>query len=193
MGSSEGIGHLLLFYVFILMASLTVMNMLVGVLVEVVKVVSTVEKEQLQVNFVKHRLFHMIEQCAVDGNGDGRISKSEFETLLQKPAAAKALHDVGVDVVGLVDFMDFLFQDGRELSFADFMEMVLSLRGTNVATVKDIVDLRKCVMSELSRLEEPFRSFDLAAGGCSGGTQVWDLDGNVESDGTRLTNVEIAN
>merc|ERR1719498_1079429 len=40
-----------LFLLFILLASLTVMNMLVGVIVEVVSVVSAVEHETLKVNF----------------------------------------------------------------------------------------------------------------------------------------------
>lgn len=146
----EHFGLRALFLLFILLASLTVMNMLVGVLVEVVSVVSSVEKEQLQVNFVKTRLFQMTEQ--MDANRDGLISKYEFEMLLQNPEAARALRDVGVDVVGLVDFHDFLFQDAPDLTFANFMEVVLSLRGTNRATVKDIVDLRKFLSMELGRL-----------------------------------------
>jgi hypothetical protein len=142
----------LLFYFFILMASLTVMNMLVGVLVEVVKVVSTVEKEELQVNFVKNRVASMITD--LDQNSDGKISKAEFEVLLKNAAATRALHDVGVDVVGLVDYHDYLFADDAELTFGMFMEIVLSLRGSNGATVKDIVDLWKLVLFEMERLQK---------------------------------------
>jgi len=147
------LGHILLFYLFILVASLTVMNMLVGILVEVVKVVSLVEKEQLQVNWVKDRLCAVTGHFRLDDGGEAQISKAEFEVLIQKPEAAKALHDVGVDVVGLVDFVDFLFKNDEDISFASFMETVLSLRGTNGATVKDVVDLRKCMMVEFARHE----------------------------------------
>jgi len=144
-----------LFLVFILLASLTVMNMLVGVLVEVVSVVSSVEKEQLQVNFVKSRLAQIMEDHALDANGDGKVSRAEFEMLLGNPEAARALRDVGVDVIGLVDYHDFLFADGSDsFSFENFMQVVLSLRGSNKSTVKDVVDLRKFMMSELSRIEE---------------------------------------
>lgn len=145
-------GAVFLFYM--LLGSLTVMNMLVGVLVEVVSVVSSVEKEQMVVNFVKVQLQQMMQTSGLDANHDNLISKSEFQTLLEKPEAARALQDVGVDVVGLVDFTDFIFKDGVELSFPNFMEMVLQLRGSNTATVKDIVDFRKFVMNELGRLEE---------------------------------------
>jgi hypothetical protein len=142
------LGHMLLFYLFVLVASLTVMNMLVGVLVEVVKVVSLVEKEQLQVQYVKDRLALVTGDFRVDDGGEAQISKGEFEALIQTPEAAKALHDVGVDVVGLVDFLDFLFPEDRPLSFPEFMESILELRGGNKATVKDIVDLRAFIRKE---------------------------------------------
>merc|ERR1719482_770886 len=60
---------------FILFASLTVMNMLVGVLVEVVSVVSAVEKEELNVAYVKDRLKTIVEACnTMDIDGDHNIS-----------------------------------------------------------------------------------------------------------------------
>jgi hypothetical protein len=48
-----------------------------------------------------------------------------------------------------VDFADFLFEEQTELSFATFMELVLSLRGTNTSTVKDIIDLRKFILTTM--------------------------------------------
>lgn len=138
---------------FILLATLTVMNMLVGVLCEVVSVVSSVEKEQLTVNYVKAQLIRMFEDHGVDAQGEGGISKSEFDKLLVRPDAARIIQEIGVDVVGLVDFSDYVFRDGIQINFADFMELVLQLRGTNNATVKDIVDLRRYVLQELSSLQ----------------------------------------
>jgi len=54
----------------------------------------------------------------------------------------------------LMDFTEFIFGDvteAKELSFPDFMDMILQLRGSNTATVKDVVDLRKMFISELAR------------------------------------------
>lgn len=53
MDESPLFGIMILFY--ILLASLTVMNMLIGVLCEVVGIVSAVEKETMTVNYVKQR------------------------------------------------------------------------------------------------------------------------------------------
>jgi hypothetical protein len=140
--------------VYILLAGLTVMNMLVGVLCEVVSVVSSVEKESLLVNYVKGTLQHMLTTSGIDTDGDQLIAKNEFGRLLQFEGAAKAIQEVGVDVVGLMDCTDFIFKDGKALSFPEFMDMILQLRGTNTATVKDIVDLRRYVTGELDMMDQ---------------------------------------
>lgn len=145
--------------VYILLAGLTVMNMLVGVLCEVVSVVSSVEKESLLVNYVKGTLQHMLATSGIDVDGDQRIAKNEFGSLLQFEGAAKAIQEVGVDVVGLMDFTDFIFKDGKALSFPEFMDMILQLRGTNTATVKDIVDLRRYVTIELDMMDQRICDF----------------------------------
>merc|ERR1719158_36738 len=70
--------------IFILLGSLTVMNMLVGVLVEVVSVVSAVEKEELKLTFVKTQLFQMIRKCGMEATEDMMVSKQDFEYLFLK-------------------------------------------------------------------------------------------------------------
>merc|ERR1712119_167324 len=99
------------------------MNMLVGVLVEVVSVVSSVEIEQLAVSDVKHKLTSMYNDLDRDQNAT--ISRLEFEGLLTLPEAAKIIQDIGVDVVGLVDFADVIFPEDTELGFTDFMDVLL--------------------------------------------------------------------
>lgn len=145
----ENWGMAAMMLLFILISTLTVMNMLVGVLCEVVSVVSAVEKEQMTVQFVKTKLLSLLEDTGIDQDGNKLLSKREFETLLLMPEGARIIQEVGVDVVGLVDFADHIFKDGVELSFPDFMELVLQLRGSNTATVRDVVDLRKFVTTQL--------------------------------------------
>lgn len=133
--------------IFILLSSLTIMNMLVGVLCEVISVVSAVEKEQMQLSFVKNKILELIQEHEIDIDeaDDYRISREEFEHLLLEPKGARAIQEVGVDVVVLIDLMDHLWGQHDKLSVADLLELVLSLRGSNTATVRDVVDLRKFV------------------------------------------------
>lgn len=77
--------------------------------------------------------------------------------LLDISDAVKALDNVGVDPVALVDFADIIFDDIDEdgsISFGDFMSTVFALRGKNQATVKDIVDVRKYMQREIASLED---------------------------------------
>lgn len=151
----ENVFYALLFLFYILVVSITVMNMLVGVLVGVVNTVAAVEKEQLMVNFVQTNLCSLLENQKIDRDNSGTISRDEFEDLIQLPEAMRSLTQMGVDVVGLVDLADFIFQDyhykDREIPFADFMELIMQLRGSNQATVKDIVDLRKFITQEINK------------------------------------------
>mmetsp|Transcript_28296 Transcript_28296/g.75525 ORF Transcript_28296/g.75525 Transcript_28296/m.75525 type:complete len:467 (+) Transcript_28296:803-2203(+) len=149
-----GNSHILLGMImlsFILMATLTVLNMLVGVLVEVVSVVATVEREELTMASVKSNMERLFEMTGLDVDSNSCVSRLEFENLLEIPEAVKMIHEVGVDVVGLIDYADMIFEGyQKELSFAEFFDVLLSLRGNNAATVKDIVDLRKFVYSTMS-------------------------------------------
>merc|ERR1740129_1694619 len=94
---------------------------------------------------------------ALDASQDGRISKAEFLKILDKPDAIRLLHDVDVDVYCLVDLVPSIFTeeclDGvsepveKDMDFEGLMEVVLELRGSNVATVRHVMELRKAMRS----------------------------------------------
>jgi len=159
----EEVQKVSLFYVFlldlfILAAALTVMNMLVGVLCEVVSAVAAFEREEINLSLVKSKVERIFNELGLDKNNNKMISKREFVQIVDNREAARAIQDLGVDVVGLVDFAEVFFSAdtddetySKELSFSEFMEAVVSLRGSNTATVKDIIDLRKVVMNSMSK------------------------------------------
>ncbi|CAE8648001.1 unnamed protein product [Polarella glacialis] len=149
----------MLFFAFIVAGALSVMNMLIGVLCEVVSAVAAVEKEQMIVTFVKSKVKLIMHE--IDANNDGLISSYEFVQLMQRQDCVLALQEVGVDPEGLIDFADFIFQDPnsdnpkesapRQLAVEEFLDIVLQLRGSNTVTVKDMVDFRKHVIVLLKR------------------------------------------
>eukprot|EP00401_Gymnodinium_catenatum_P027053 CAMPEP_0117558294 /NCGR_PEP_ID=MMETSP0784-20121206/52759_1 /TAXON_ID=39447 /ORGANISM="" /LENGTH=467 /DNA_ID=CAMNT_0005355613 /DNA_START=78 /DNA_END=1478 /DNA_ORIENTATION=- len=152
-----------LFFVFVLLASLTMMNMLIAVVCELVSNVATVETEERSISLVKEKLQTLMKDFEADQDQDNMISKQEFVLLLSRREAFEALEEVGIDVVGLVDVVDFIFEGEmgedtsevceKSLSFEDFMDVLLEFRGTNTATVKNLVDLRRFVQKRLSRIE----------------------------------------
>lgn len=154
---------LIIFYVYLLLAALTVMNMLIGVICEVVSAVAVAERETLRLSFVREKIQELMTEGGADEDDDGLISKAEFHKLLGNKKATSLLDDVGVDVVGLVDFADAIFEltpdeiengeEEKKLTFGDFMNVILDMRGDNTATFKDIVELRKNLDSRFTRLE----------------------------------------
>ncbi|CAE7646754.1 unnamed protein product, partial [Symbiodinium sp. CCMP2456] len=65
---------------FLSLVSLTVMYMLVGVLVEVVHVVSSVEKDSLAVSYLAHEMRIELDKLGFDS--EEPISKVEFQKLV---------------------------------------------------------------------------------------------------------------
>jgi len=139
---------LILAFIFISLAALTVMNMLIGVLCEVVTAVAATENEERVASEVQEKLSGIAQ--SLDRNFDGKISYEEFTRIIESPEALRALQDVGVNPLGLVDFAElFFFEDGQpvDLPFDAFMEMVLDLRESNEAKVKDVLNLWKNIKS----------------------------------------------
>merc|ERR1719238_557787 len=94
----EGTFYALIYLFFALIITITVMNMLVGVLVGVVHTVTDIEKEQLMVEFVRSTILQTLKDLNVDEDHNGMISKEEFAMLVQQPSAIKSFDQMGVDV-----------------------------------------------------------------------------------------------
>jgi len=155
--------------------SLTLLNMLVGILVEVVQETSQKEKETMTVFAFKSHLLPILE--AHDVNNNGSLRMAEFELLLQNPETHRILGDLGVDAKDMSALKHLLFdgkeytvgsmnreeddetsptsaqlEEMQEITFAEFMEVALRLRGGNQAKVKDIVELREYVKTRVDEL-----------------------------------------
>jgi len=153
-----GGGYAILYFIFIMLVSFTVMNLLVGVLVNVVAVVARVEQEALQVELLRKELSKALS--CLDENDDQRITKEEFCTMLVKPEVLSALKAASVDCIGLADFAEFFFESAQTmedgtpyLTTGQLLELVCQLRGGNIATVKDIVDIRRFMSLTLNDVE----------------------------------------
>lgn len=149
-----------IFFIFLVLATLTMVNMLIGILCEVACRVSAREKEIMDIEMVEAKLLQIIKE-SLDMNHDNRISKTEFLDIAKNDKACKALHQVGVEAADLVQHADHIFdeetEDGsyaeRKLDFNEFMQVILKLRGTNAATIRDITNLRRQVKDDIYRLE----------------------------------------
>mmetsp|Transcript_45966 Transcript_45966/g.142330 ORF Transcript_45966/g.142330 Transcript_45966/m.142330 type:complete len:396 (+) Transcript_45966:1-1188(+) len=168
-----GLFSALLWLVFIFISSFTVLNMLIGILCEVVAQVSQAEKEESEVAFLKNNLLDILE--CYDTNNDQTIGEDEFDLLMQNVELHECLMRFGTNIPGIVSLKEVLFEgrvmgtasspEGakmkrvpRVLTFSDFMSVVLRLRGGHNARVTDIVELREYVRHHFDRLDTSLRS-----------------------------------
>merc|ERR1719162_2254987 len=90
------------------MASFAVTNMLVGVLVDVVICVASAEKEETALNEVKTKLQEIFYARNMDPDND-RISKAIFFSIIEDSEAARSIHDLGVNIIQLIDAAETIF------------------------------------------------------------------------------------
>jgi len=131
---------------FFLLASVTIMYMLVGVLVEVMTAISSTEKEGMTVSFVARQLREVM--ALNNFSTELSLSQADVTKLLVVPDVARIIGEVGADVGVLMDMLDIVFEDLQKkevqgLSFEGLVDWVLNMRGHNTATVKDVKELMR--------------------------------------------------
>merc|ERR1712012_405951 len=104
-----------------------------------------------QVDHIMEMLQEM-QQC-LDTDEEGVLSQKTFLEVLQNAEMCRMIADLGVDLVGLVDSADQLFNDVDRLSFDEFIELLWSQKGSRLATVSTIFDARKMLSAELHGLQ----------------------------------------
>lgn len=155
--SDESYAIALVYVLFIAASSFTVMNLLIGILCDVVHRVTVEEKDQSDVNYLRGSLLDLLELH--DKDEDRYVHKEEFDLLMKNPEIHMTLMRFGVDVNDLIALKDVLFEDRTlrtsidRISFGTFTELVLRLRGGNRASVRDIVDLREYIQQRFDNLE----------------------------------------
>lgn len=142
---SAFLGILLLIYM--LFAPLMLMNLLVGVLVSVVAMIADTEQENMDIQFVTEAIEGKLSWS--DRDGQEAVTRAEFLDLLDSDEAVAAFVDVGIDVLALAESPDLLFGGEDSMKFTDFMDELLLLRGSNVATLKDLVQARKSMLKDI--------------------------------------------
>lgn len=133
---------------FILVAGMTILYMLVGVLVEVMGVISTTEKEGLTIASLAKDLRVRMEQMGFNLNVP--IVQYELQKALVQPELARIIKENGVDVVVLMDMLDLIYEEAEKkggMTFENFVETVLDMRGANPATVKDVKEHLRVIKS----------------------------------------------
>jgi voltage-gated sodium channel len=159
-------GDLAVFFCcFVLLANLTLLNMLIGVLCQVVTAVADSEKEATDAKHIRDEVEQLwATAIAHDDDDDGEISKEEFVKIIRDPHACRVLDGLGVDVLMLYEMLDTIFEEQYiqrghygGLSFSDFLTAIFRFRGNRPATVKDLVQTRCILTKALGQQKSPLK------------------------------------
>ena len=129
------------------------------------------EHEKIDLSFVKDELLYVlislgevelpksrdVDEIETD---EITIKKETFAQLILHPRALDIFNKIGVDCDGLVDHATHIYEKkGNEhlaISFQEFVDSLLELRGANTATVRNIVEVRNLLRDELTELKNVF-------------------------------------
>lgn len=136
---------LIMFGVFVLLSALTVMNMLIGVLCQVVLDVSAEEEENNVKAQMAKSLLVMLED--LDDDKSGQLSKTEVQDVISEPLAISIMKDIQVDTNHLLDLTEMLYPDeSSTLPIPTFMNILLQLRGKRPVTMNDLAKANNFMM-----------------------------------------------
>jgi len=144
---------LLVFIVFILISSFTMLNMLIGILVEVVQAEAAGEKQKAKMGEVTDLMDSVFN--GMDKDGSGKISLEEFKKMSENEEVVECLKKLDIEAKHLKAYQDILFPSGDEnLNFKDFMQHLFRLRPGTAASVLDIEHFRKDLGEQMDTISE---------------------------------------
>lgn len=144
---------LTLLILFILISSFTVLNMLIGILCDVVAQTEAEEAETSKQEVVRKAFSDVFAR--IDKDGSGRISAAEFDELCQDAKVLQLLEKkLNIDARDLSEMRKLLFTDAsgsREMTFDDFLKLLLRLRPDEKASPLDVQQFRQVLRDQERR------------------------------------------
>lgn len=146
----EGIDVGFFLILFVFLGPLTVMNMVVAVLVHVVSSVATLQQKNQHNGVIRERIYNVLKN--LDGDDDDVITQEEFRMIMDTKEAMAVFLEVGVDVIAILKDPDIIFGGEVRLPIDELLDEVITLRGSNFTTVKDLVQLKNQLVRELRKI-----------------------------------------
>ncbi|CAL1126137.1 unnamed protein product [Cladocopium goreaui] len=137
------------------MAGRQVMNMLIGVLVEVVSVTAQVDKEETAMKAVKEKIEELLPAEVRHATG---ITREHFMNVIMDPGLVQTLATIDVDVMTVVEYPEIMYHSRNALTVPELVDAILQFRRTTSVSMMDIAQLRRFMVNELEDLRGLIKS-----------------------------------
>jgi hypothetical protein len=151
---------------FIILACVTGMNMLIGMIVQIVVAVAESEKEKMVVGDTAMKLRDAMRRLTGTSPHEPLplLSKDQFQKLLSTQEMEEILVPLKVDASIIQGAMHFIYEDAYKegddgLSFEGLVETVLDARAKNGSTVKDVKQNTRLIKTEMHVTEDTLKEF----------------------------------
>lgn len=146
------------FILYILLNSFMMLNMLVGILVEVVGSTKEAESERIARESARDSIMTIFK--SMDSDGSGKITQDEFKSMKKDEEIMGAFEELGIKVKQFDMYGHLLFgtkdKDGGtpEMSFKALLDAICRLRPGNAVNLLDWSSFKTAVMKSEDKLEE---------------------------------------
>jgi hypothetical protein len=139
------------FVLYAMMSAMCILQMLIGVLCDVVSTVKAEEQSATAIGLLKQELLKSLTEC---DDGDGKISQDELSGIINSPKSKALLRRLNINHAFLVELQRGLYKKpGQSVSIQDILELMVQCRGENVSTVETMSGALVRVITELSNVK----------------------------------------
>merc|ERR1719454_514990 len=124
------------FLLYSLLSALLVLQMLIGVLVDVVSQITADERDAGDIALVKQELLEDLQEF---GGDDNKISKEELYTVMNNPKSKALLKRLKINRLFLTELQKLMFPSpDSQVPIASVLDMMLMCRGDKQATIESL-------------------------------------------------------
>eukprot|EP00931_Biecheleriopsis_adriatica_P087535 TRINITY_DN6199_c0_g6_i1.p1 TRINITY_DN6199_c0_g6~~TRINITY_DN6199_c0_g6_i1.p1 ORF type:complete len:669 (+),score=119.06 TRINITY_DN6199_c0_g6_i1:3-2009(+) len=155
---------ILAFTCYVLLTNITVMNMLIGIVCEVVSEVKKADEKQAAITIMQQHLRGMLIE--LDTNGDDQISRVELSQIVNNEKACRVLSELEVEPRSVLQLTEALFEEDEDrgdqpaVTREELLELILNIRGDRDLTMQDLInvqlDLRKVTTRHFEEMMAKF-------------------------------------
>jgi len=149
------------FLFFIIISAMMIMNMLIGLLCEVMMAVSKGQRDEADAILVKHALYALLEKY---GNADGCLTRKGLSKVMRTKRSKDVLSHLNVDELFVTELQTTLFKGAdTEVPIKGIIELMLMCRGDMPCTVQHMATGQAFISVKMDRMVRSIKSLEEAS------------------------------
>jgi len=142
----------LFFFMYSLLSAMLILQMLIGVLCDVVGQVGQEQRDATAIGLVKQEL---LGELTKNDDGDNRISQEELFSVMKNPRSKALMRKLNINSVFLFELQKMMFtKPGQLVGIKQILDVMVMCRGDNVATVESMSGGLLSIIGELNDVRQ---------------------------------------